>query len=123
MSSTTVSVIVGFPGLPEINQSDPSTMKRIARKINDLNIAKFNCVIDVTLNANTGATVIADNRIGYNSAVTPLMPMTPSGATAVAAGIWCAGVTSRVAATTASITVHHASAAATDQKIRFGIFG
>lgn len=123
MSQTSVSVTVGFPGVPEFQPNEAAHRKQIARKINSMNVGKFNVTLDVTLNANTGATVISDSRIAYSSAVGPIMPMTLSGSVALAAGIWCNGATAQVASTTASITVHHANAAATDQTIRFVIFG
>lgn len=123
MPNTSLSTIVGFPGVPEMLPNERQHRQAIAKKINQLNLAKFNCTLDVTLNAATGATVIADNRVGFSSAVTPLMAMSLSGAVAIAAGIWCDNVRGSFGTTTATITVHHAINAATDQQIRFGILG
>ncbi len=88
MASTSVSVTRGFPPVPEYLPDEKEHRRQIARRINTINQGKFNCTVDVTLNPNTGATVISDNRIGYRSAVTPLMALTLSAAAALAVGIW-----------------------------------
>ena len=123
MSQTSVSTVSGFPSIPEYLPDQIEHRRQIARRLNIMNQGKFNVTKDVTLNAATGATVIADNRIGYNSAVTPLMALSLSGAVAIAAGIWCDGLRGSFGSTSASVTVHHAISSATDQTIRFGIFG
>lgn len=123
MPNTTTSQVSGFPGVQEFMPDANEHRRQMARKINSLNNAKFNVAVDVTLNASTGATVVYDQRIGFRSAITPLMGMSPEGAAAIAAGIWCDGVMGGPGTTTSSITVHHASNASTNQRIRFGIFG
>lgn len=123
MSATSVSVTRGFPPVPEYLVDANEHRRQIARKLNTINQGKFNCTIDVTLNANTGATLIADNRIGYRTAVTPLMAQSLSAAVALAAGIWFDPPRAGAGSTTPTIVAHHTNSAATDQKIRFGIFG
>lgn len=122
MPSTTNSSVRGLPGVPEFLFDANEHRRQIARKLNALNQGKFNCTVDVTLNASTGATVIADNRIGFNSAVTPLMAFTLAGAVAIATGMWFDAPMGQVQATTATIVVHHNISAAA-ARIRFGIFG
>lgn len=122
MPSTTNSSVRGLPGVPEFLFDQAEHRRQIARKLNSLNQAKFNCTLDITLNASTGATVLADNRIGFNSAVTPLMAFTLAGAVAIATGMWFDAPMGQVQSTTATIVVHHNISAAI-AKIRFGIFG
>lgn len=121
--STTLSSVVGFPGVPEFYPDERIHRRQIARKINEMNNAKFNVTIDVTLSANTGATTITDSRIGFSSAVTPLMGMSLSAAVAIGAGMYCDPPMGKVASTVASIVVHHNITADADKRIRFGIFG
>ena len=123
MSATSVSTVQGHPGVPNFTPDANQHRRLMAAAINRHNQAKFNATIDVTLSANTGATIIADNRIGYNSAVTPLMAMTRSAALAIAAGIWFDFPTVGFGSTTASIVAHHTASSVLDAKIRFGILG
>jgi len=123
MAQTSVSTVVGFPGVPEFLPNSAEHRRQIARRVNSLSIGKINCTVDVTLAANTGATVIADSRIGYYSAVTPLMALSLSGAVAIAAGIWFDAPTGGAGSTTATIVAHHNDTADADKTIRFGIFG
>lgn len=123
MTSTTVSTVQGFPGVTEFLRDEKEHRRQIALRLNIINSGKFNCTLDVTLNAATGATVIADRRIGFNSAVTPLMALTLNGAGAIAAGVWFDAPRGNTGSTAASIVAHHRINAATDQTIRFGIFG
>jgi hypothetical protein len=122
-STTTNSAVVGFPGVTVYLSNEEEHRREIARVVNRINRGKFNCTVDVTLNVSTGATVIADSRIGYNSAVSPLMGLSLSASLAIAAGIWFDAPLAGVGATSASVVAHHTSSAAADQKIRFGIFG
>lgn len=122
MSTTTISTIKGFPGVPEFLPDSEQHRRMMARAINNLNLGKFNCTIDVTLNASTGATVINDARIGFDSAVTPLMPMSLPASLDIGT-IWMDAPKSGFGSTSASIVVHHRIDATTGRKIRFGIFG
>ncbi len=123
MAQTSLSTVSGFPAVEEYLPNSSEHRRRIARQLNRINQGKFNCTLDVTLNANTGSTLITDNRIGYHSLVTPSMALTLSGATALAAGIWFDPPTGKAGSTSATITAHHAVSSATDQTIRLGIFG
>lgn len=123
MSATSLSLVVGHPGVEPWNANEATHRRKMAAVINRLNRGQFNCTLDVTLLPNTGATIIADNRIGSTSAVTPLMAMSLSAALAIAAGIWCDAPMAQVAATTASIVVHHNISSEADKIIRFGIVG
>jgi len=123
MAQTSVSTVKGFPGVSEYLPNSAEHRRQIARKLNYLNQAKFNCTVDVTLNPNTGSTVIRDSRIHYSSAVTPMMAMTLSAATAIAAGIWFDTPLGGLVSTTESIVAHHNITSDADKTIRFGIFG
>lgn len=123
MAQTSVSVVTGFPGVTEFMVDQAEHRRQIARKLNDVNRGKFNCTVDVTLNPNTGATVIADSRIGFFSAVTPLMAHTLSGAVAIATGVWFDLPFGGAGSTANSIVAHHNITADVDKTIRFGIFG
>lgn len=123
MSQTSISTLSGHPSVPLWMPDGDQHRRVLAQAVMRHNQAKFNCTIDVTLNANTGATVIADNRIGYYSAVSPLMALTLTGAAAIAAGIWFDPSSPYRTSTSASIVAHHRNNAATDQTIRFGILG
>lgn len=123
LSTTTNSLVAGFPGVSPYLSNREEHRRELARATNRLNLAKFNCTKDVTLSANTGSTVIADIRIGYASAVTPLMALSLSAAVAIAAGIWFDSALAAASATSASIVAHHNNTADTDKKVRFGIFG
>lgn len=123
MSNTAVSVLVGIPGVANFNPDGDAHRRQMAAAINRQNQGKFNCTVNVTLNPSTGSTTIADNRIGFNSAVTPLMAMTRNAALAIAAGIWFDAPSAQAGSTTASIVAHHTASSAIDQTIRFGIFG
>lgn len=120
MSSTTTSTLKGFPPVAEFYTDEREHRRQIARKLNQLNQAKFNCIIDVTLNANTGATIINDNRIGFYSAVIGAMPMSLD-ASADIGTLWCDAPTVAFASTSASITVHHRISSGVARKIRFCI--
>lgn len=122
-STTTNSRVVGFPGVTLYMPNEGEHRREIAAAINRINRGKFNCTVDVTLNANTGSTLITDNRIGFNTAVSPLMGLSLSASLAIAAGIWFDAPLAAAGATTASITAHHNITADTDKKIRFGLLG
>lgn len=122
-STTTNSQVAGFPPVPLALSNDKEHRRQIAQAVNRINRGKFNVTLDITLNANTGATLITDNRIGYKSAISPLMGMSLSASVAMAAGIWFDAPLAASGSTTASIVAHHNKTADTDKKIRFGIFG
>lgn len=107
VSTTTNSQVVGFPGVTVYLSNEEEHRREIARAINRINRGKFNCTVDVTLSVNTGATVIADNRIGFTSAVSPLMGLSLSASLAIAAGIWFDAPLAAGGATSASIVAHH----------------
>lgn len=123
VSTTTNSIVTGYPAVPFDLPNEKLHRRLLAEAVNRLNRAKFNAVVDVTLNANTGATLITDNRIGHTSAVSPLMALSLSAGVAVAAGIWFDNPLSGGGTTTGSIIVHHNITADVDKKIRFGIIG
>lgn len=123
MSQTSVSAITGHPGVPNWDGDATRHRRQIAAAVNRHNLGKFNVAVDVTLNANTGATIITDSRIGYNSAISPLMGLTLSAAVAIAAGIWFDGPSIGAGSTASTIVAHHNITADTDKKVRFGIFG
>ena len=122
-STTTNSQVVGFPGVTVYLSNVDEHRREIARAINRINRGKFNCTVDVTLAVNTGATVINDTRIGFNSAVSPLMGLSLSASLAIAAGIWFDAPLAGGGSTSPSIVAHHNNTAEADKKIRFGIFG
>lgn len=97
--------------------------RQLAFATNQIMRGKVNATADVTLNASATATIFQDQRLGYYSAVTPAMAMTASGATALSSGIWFDTFTPGSGKTAPSITIHHASNSASDQKIRFLIIG
>lgn len=80
------------------------------------NQGKINVTLDVTLRASQTTTVVQDPRISNVSHIT-WMPMTASASTAEKAGIWASP---SVAGT---VTLNHASNAATDQTFRLAILG
>lgn len=123
MSATSVSTVKGFPGVPIWLDDDGQHRRLMAGAIGRHNQGKFNVTLDVTLAKSTGSTIITDNRIGFNSAVTPLMAMSRSAALAIGAGIWFDSPMASAASTAASIVAHHTASSAIDQTIRFGIFG
>lgn len=118
MSQTSVSTVKGFPGVPLDYANEKEHRRTLARAINRINGGKLNCILDVTLSANTGATVISDDRVGFYTAVVPAMPLSLDAAADIGT-IWCDAPTGGPGATTATITVHHRNSAATDRKIRF----
>ena len=122
-STTTNSQVVGFPGVTVYLSNEAEHRREIARAINRINRGKFNCTVDVTLNTNTGSTRITDTRIGFASAVSPLMGLSLSASLAIAAGIWFDAPLAGIGATSASIIAHHNITSEADKKIRFGIFG
>ncbi len=122
-STTTNSQVAGFPGVTVYLNNADEHRREIARVVNRINQAKFNCTVDVTLNANTGSTRITDTRIGFTSAVSPLMGLSLSASLAIAAGIWFDAPIAGVGATSESIIAHHNITSEADKKIRFGIFG
>lgn len=122
-STTTNSTVAGFPGVVLYQRNADEHRREIAAVVNRINRGKFNCTIDVTLNANTGATLITDNRIGFRSAVSPMMGLSLSASLALAAGIWFEAPLAGTGNTSASIVAHHNNTAETDKKIRFGILG
>lgn len=122
-STTTNSLVTGYPGVAFDLPDQRVHRRQIAEVVNRMNRGKFNATVDVTLSANTGSTVITDNKIGYRSAVSPMMALSLSAAQAIAAGIWFDSPFAGSAATTASIVAHHNITADTDKKIRFGIIG
>ena len=122
-STTTNSLVAGYPGVTPYLGDGAIHRREIAAAVNRINRGKFNVTVDVTLNANTGATLITDNRIGYKTAVSPLMGLSLNAAAAIAAGIWFDAPLAGGGSTTASIVAHHNITADTDKKIRFGLFG
>jgi hypothetical protein len=114
---------LGSQAVPEFLADEKEHRRQIARALNFTKKGKINVTFDVTLNANATTTVISDPRLSIDSAISPAMAMTANGATAIAAGIYVDTVLPPVGTTNASATVHHASNAATDQKIRFLIIG
>lgn len=86
----------------------------IARQVNLLLGGKMNATNAVTLTANDTSTLLYDSRIGFYSHVS-LEPQTASAATA-RAGVW-------IESMTGVATIHHASAADTDQTFSVLIIG
>lgn len=123
MSATSVSIVKGHPGVPSWMPDEGQHRRFMAAAINRHNQAKFNCTVDVTLNPNTGATQIYDNRISFFCAIAPFMPMSLDAAADMAAGLWFDGLMPAFAATSGSVTVHHRVASPTDRIIRFVIVG
>ena len=124
MSVTSLSsVAAAHPGVPNFLPDQAQHRRMIANAVNRHNQGKFNATIDITLAANTGATLISDNRIGYNSAVSPMMAMSKSAAFAIACGMWFDTPTVGFGSTTASIVAHHTASSVVNAKIRFGIIG
>lgn len=123
VSTTTNSLTVGFPGIVVDLPDQRVHRRQIAEVVNRINRGKFNAVLDVTLTANTGATLITDNRIGYHSAVSPQMALSRSAALAIAAGIWFDAPMGAGGATSASIVAHHTASSAVDQTLRVLIIG
>jgi hypothetical protein len=119
----TVNPTWGAQTVPEYLQDADMHRRILARAINSLTRGKMNITLDVILTAGAVSTTISDNRIGYDSAIIPAMPMTASGAAALSAGIYVDGVTAPVGTTLATAQIHHANSANTDQTIRFLIIG
>lgn len=109
--------VKGIPLVPVVMTNDTEHRRQLAQGINLALTGKMNVTLDVTLAANAAMTTIHDPRIGFFSAITPAMPLTANGATALAAGIWVDTMKK------GSAVVHHASSANTDQTIRFVILG
>ena len=109
----------GYQPVPEMEGDEKAHRRKMARAINQILKGKINCHFDLTLTASATSTIIQDARIGINSIIAPAMAMTADGAAAIVAGIWVGSVTPAIGTTPAQATVHHASNAAVDQKIRF----
>lgn len=122
-STTTNAILTGYPLVPFDLYQERIHRRLIGEMVNRLNRGHFAACLDVTLNANTGATLIRDNRIGHSSGIGPMMAMSRSAAAAIAAGIWFEPAQAAAGATTASIVAHHNNTPETDKTIRFGILG
>lgn len=123
VSTTTNSVTLGYPAVPFDLPDQRIHRRQIAEALNRINRGKFNATLDVTLNANTGATLITDNRISFKSAVSPAMALSRSAALAIAAGIFFDAPTAAGGSTNASIVAHHTASSAVDQTIRLLLIG
>lgn len=107
MSVTSLSQLTGFPGVPLLLKNEQEHRRQIAVGVNRINDGKLNCTLDVTLNANTGATVIYDNRIGFKTAISPAMAFDEAGRLALRYGLFFTGMSPQIGATSASIVAHH----------------
>ena len=105
------------PLVPTMMGNQQEWTRQIAQASNRNTQRATNVTLDVTLTHSATTTTITDARISAFSAITPAMAMTASGAAAIAAGIYVDTLK------TGSAVIHHASNAATDQKIRFVIQG
>lgn len=106
---------LGFPGVSQLLPNEKEHRSELAAAINRINRGKLNCTIDITLNVSTTSTILVDARIGKTSYV-DFMPQTASAATAKQS-IY---ITNRG---NGSLTVNHASNAATDQTFTCVILG
>ena len=114
---------LGSQLVPEYLENEKEHRRQIARAVNQTKTGKINATLDVTLTPSVTSTTIYDNRISYNSALVPAMPMTANAAAALAAGIYVDSVLDKIGTTPSSAVIRHASNVATDQTIRFLIIG
>lgn len=117
----------GLPAVPEYLADDKDHRRKIAQALNQVMRGKINATLDVTLSANSATTIIKDARLGYYSAIAPVMALSASAATALAAGIWFdpTSFKPRSADTLQppQITAHHNNTADADKTVRFLIIG
>lgn len=106
----------GYPPVAEYLPDEVEHRRLLAVRSNQLSAGNFNCSLDVTLNASATSTTLTDPRIFPTKTVVP-MALTASAKTAIVAGFYYDTFLK------GSCVVHHASNAATDQTVRFAIFG
>jgi hypothetical protein len=100
-----------YPGLAP-NIGDPArTQLAVSAAVNRINSGRINVTAALTLNTSSTSTVLNDNRINAQSYIA-LMPLSANAAT-VHGSIWYA------APSIGTVTLHHASNAATD--LHYGV--
>lgn len=101
---------------PQLQSGGDPALRKTADAVRGAMQGKLNCVLDVTLRASQTTTVVTDSRIGPFSYIEP-MALTASASAAKVAGIWCNPTVA------GSVTLNHASNAATDQNLRLIVIG
>lgn len=118
-----IATTLGSQVVPPYMADEKEHRRQLSVAVNSTKRGKINATLDVTLNPSSTTTIIQDPRINSDSAITPAMAMTSSGATAMINGIYVDTIIPPVGVTLASATIHHASNASTTQTIRFLILG
>lgn len=121
MSQSPVAIF--FKPVPTHFANEEVHRRKLAEKLNDINNAKFNCALEVTLVANAVSTTIQDQRI-TGSSLFSFMPVTAHAAAALG-GLYVpeATIIPAIGTTPGSAVIQHANDANTDKSFRVGIFG
>ena len=114
-----------YQGVPELLPNGDEHRRQIARAVNRLNQAKFNCSLSVTLTASSATTTIKDSRISYGSVFT-FTPQTAHAAAELASGnlyIPQSTVIPSTGSTAGQAIIQHTNNSQSDRTFIVGIFG
>jgi hypothetical protein len=105
----------GYQGVPEVLTDSVEHRRQLARLANNLLQGKFNSVIQITLTANSGTTIVIDKRIGANTGLF-FSPLTADAAAALS-GLYVSSQANGTA------TLTHANTATTDRTFNVLLIG
>jgi hypothetical protein len=105
----------GYQGVPEVLTDSVEHRRQLARLGNNLLQGKLNSVIQITLTANSGTTIVIDKRIGANTGLF-FSPLTADAAAALS-GLYVSSQANGTA------TLTHANTATTDRTFNVLLIG
>lgn len=102
--------------VPAYEREPAPLLRKVCDALRGILSGRLNVTVDVTLQASQTTTVVTDARLHAFAAVL-WTPLTASASTAEKAGIWVSSIGK------GTLTLTHASSAATDQTLRLVIIG
>lgn len=114
-----ISVDTGFQGVPRESFNERQHRVQLATAVNRTLSGKLNNTGDMTLAANSAATILKDARLSPQSSIL-FEPMTANAAAELAAGTMYVMAANRRAG---AFTITHANAVTTDRTFRYAILG
>ena len=109
----------GYEGVPRESTDERRHRTQIATRVNQMLVGKINNVGDLTLAANSAATILRDPRLSPRSTL-QFDPMTANAAAELYAGTMYITEANRQ---TGAFTITHANAVSTDRTFRYAILG
>lgn len=112
-------VSTGYEGVPRESTDERRHRTQIATRVNQMLVGKINNVGDMTLAANSSATILKDQRLSASSTL-QFDPLTANAAAELFGGTMYITAANRRAG---SFTITHSNAASTDRTFRYAILG